>query len=283
MRSQLKQLSFHRVDEGNPEFRKGIYAFVKEHDKSDPVLLAKETLVTAWSLAEPIYLRLQAERERAKLDKKSVAPTSNRGFVEDKQTKPKNFSKKDELVEQLKEETGADEELEPVKQEEFADFADIDQIPFKFSSSEVTMFRFSQKYKGVPVYNSLSVVELDENKDIVSIQSSLAKDINGLSPDPKLKQKDIGELIKEKEGIDFGSNVALNPSLYYYFDSKKRNWRLVYITKIKVNSDSSKASKRDVGFTGLVKYNYVIDAHSQEIVDKLPCLRTLMPISEKSH
>jgi Zn-dependent metalloprotease len=272
MRSQLKQLSFHRIDEGNPEFRKGIYTFVKEHDKSDPVLLAKETLVKAWNLAEPIYSKLQAER--AKLDKKSVAPTPNRGLVWDKQTKPQNFSKKDEFVEQLKEETGAEEELEPVKKEEFAD---IDQIPFK--SSQVTMFRFSQKYKGVPVYNSLSVVELDKDKNIVSIQSSLAKDINDLSPDPKLKQKDIGELIKEKEGIDFGSNVDLNPSLYYYFDSKKRKWRLVYITKIKVNSDSSKASKRDVGFTGMVMNNYVIDAHSEEIVDRLPCVRTLMPIS----
>jgi hypothetical protein len=89
MRSQLKQLSFHRVDEGNPEFRKGIYAFVKEHDKSDPVLLAKETLVRAWNLAEPIYSKRQAER--AKQTKKSVTSTPNRGFVGDRQTKPQNF------------------------------------------------------------------------------------------------------------------------------------------------------------------------------------------------
>jgi Zn-dependent metalloprotease len=272
MRSQLKQPSFHRVDEGNPEFRKGIYAFVKEHDKSDPVLLAKETLVTAWNLAEPIYLKLQAEW--AKLDKRSVASTPNKGFVEDKQTKSQVFSKKDKLVEQLKEETGAEEELEPVKKEEFAD---IDQIPFK--SSQVTMFRFSQKYKGVPVYNSLSVVELDKDKNIVSIQSSLAKDINDLSPDPKLKQKDIGELIKEKEGIDFGSNVDLNASLYYYFDSKKETWRLVYITDIKVKSNFHEASKEKTGFNEMIMNNYVVDAHRKEIVDRLPCVRTLMPIS----
>jgi hypothetical protein len=126
------------------------------------------------------------------------------------------------------------------------------------------------------------VVEFDKDKNIVSIQSSLARDINGLSPEPSLEEDDIGGLIKQQEEIDFGSNVELNPLLCYYFDSKKGKWRLVYITDIKVNSNSSKASKGDAGFTGMVMYNYVIDAHSKEIVDRLPCVRTLMPISEKS-
>jgi Zn-dependent metalloprotease len=134
------------------------------------------------------------------------------------------------------------------------------------------MVRFLEEFREVPIYASLSAVELDKNNNIVSIQSSYVDYID-LSPEPKInpdKVKDL--LIKSQDNESLNKIVKdldLNPSLYYYYDNEEQKWRLVYITNISIKQKSKSNLLPEL-------VNYIIDAHSGKIVSRLPCVRSLV-------
>ncbi len=161
-----------------------------------------------------------------------------------------------------------------------------------FNLTKTHIVKFRQKYRNIPVYGAQVTVEVDEKNELLAINSAIG-DPNGINASPKVERNEIKHLIEEKKGYNL-ADLALNPTLYYYYDSTKECWRLVYITDIKYKDRTNKITEtenysqfkdRTNKVTETENYSqfksiqemvdYVIDAHTTEIVVELPRVRTL--------
>jgi hypothetical protein len=168
------------------------------------------------------------------------------------------------------------------------EFELVDKYQSKFT--QAFKFKYRLRYQGIPLYGSSIIVDLDEdNKFLFANSSEVAQDeaIKKGFPDknPKVTEKDLKDSIYEyclKKGEPISPEALkdcdINPQLYYYFkhfsngsSHKLGEWRLVYVTNIKVMAPTS--GGKSVG-TSLELTDYVIDAHTGEIILELSNLRT---------
>ncbi|GAB1544542.1 hypothetical protein NUACC21_72180 [Scytonema sp. NUACC21] len=148
-----------------------------------------------------------------------------------------------------------------------SEFESIDTQWLNLTNTRIVKFR--QKYRDIPVYGAQVVVEVDEQNELLAINSAIGEP-NGINASPQVKPDEIKHIIEGKKGYKL-PDLDLNPTLYYYYDSKKGSWRLVYITDI-IFKDSEKYSQSQFL---MEMVDYVIDAHTKEIVLELPRVRTL--------
>ncbi len=136
----------------------------------------------------------------------------------------------------------------------------------KLELTKSKVVKFRQIYKKVPVYGSLISVELEENNGLIGINSAVAQ-LKNINPIATLSPTSIIEQIKKLAGY---SNDELKevPRLYFYYDSKSEIWRLVYITE-DVRKYSMVTSPVD-------HFDYVIDAHTGELVAEIPRVNTVL-------
>jgi Zn-dependent metalloprotease len=151
----------------------------------------------------------------------------------------------------------------------------IEAVPLTGTQS----VKFCQYYRRTPVYGSLVVVELDKKNELVSINSALTEPTN-VDPVASVSPADALKTVSERSGTD-AKTLDATPNLYYYFDREQQKWRLVYITrdvpKMRTNgaSDSEEAtagvSNRRIQSSRVpMIFDYVIDAHTGELVVELP-------------
>ena len=168
------------------------------------------------------------------------------------------------------------------------EFELVDKYQSKFT--QAFKFKYRLRYQGIPLYGSSIIVDLDEdNKFLFANSSEVAQDeaVKKGFPDknPKVTEKDLKDSIS-KYCLEKGEPISpealehcdVNPQLYYYFkhfsngsSHKLGEWRLVYVTNIKVMAPTS--GGKSVG-TSLELTDYVIDAHTGEIMLELSNLRT---------
>lgn len=170
------------------------------------------------------------------------------------------------------------------------EFERVDKYQSKFT--QAFKFKYRLRYQGIPLYGSSIIVDLDEdNKFLFANSSEVAQDeaVKKGFPDknPKVTEKDLKDSISEyclnlKKGEPISPEALkhcdVNPQLYYYFkhfsngsSHKLGEWRLVYVTNIKVMAPTS--GGKSVG-TSLELTDYMIDAHTGEIILELSNLRT---------
>src|SRR5258708_1155734 len=122
-----------------------------------------------------------------------------------------------------------------------------------------TVVKFRQQVHGIPIYGSLISVELDDNNDMVSLNSNLAV------PDVKsflAKISPADALAKVAAAAGYGRDrPQVVPALTLFFDSKGK-WRLAYIAE---NVHSRKTEQ-----SGPLVYDVVIDALTGSLVAELP-------------
>jgi Zn-dependent metalloprotease len=128
-----------------------------------------------------------------------------------------------------------------------------------------TVVKFRQQIKGIPVFASLVSVELDDDNEPVSLNSSLAKPdlasyVARISPLDALKR--IADLAGY--GRDLPEGV---PALHLFLDHRG-NWRLAYIVEDVRGRIKGKASA--AGHQIPLVYDYVIDALAGSLVAELP-------------
>ena len=164
----------------------------------------------------------------------------------------------------------------------------VDKYQSKFT--QAFKFKYRLRHQGIPLYGSSIIVDLDEdNKFLFANSSEVAQDeaVKKGFPDknPKVTEEDIKDSIYEyclKKGEPISPEALkdcdINPELYYYFkhfsngsSDKLGEWRLVYVTNIKVMAPTG--GEKSVG-TSLELTDYVIDAHTGEIMLELSNLRT---------
>ncbi|NCR42045.1 MAG: hypothetical protein GPJ21_20820 [Microcystis aeruginosa W13-11] len=168
------------------------------------------------------------------------------------------------------------------------EFELVDKYQSKFT--QAFKFKYRLRHQGIPLYGSSIIVDLDEDdKFLFANSSEVAQDeaVKKGFPDknPKVTEKDLKDSISKyclKKGEPISPEALkdcdINPQLYYYFkhfsngsSHKLGEWRLVYVTNIKVMAPTS--GEKSVG-TSLELTDYVIDAHTGQIILELSNLRT---------
>jgi Zn-dependent metalloprotease len=139
--------------------------------------------------------------------------------------------------------------------------------------------KFHQKYKDVPVYGAQVNVEIDEENELIAINSAIGVPI-GIDENPKIKSDELKDLIQKitKHGL---KKSVLKSTLYYYFDSTQTQerenklqdgqWRLVYLVENQI--DKTNDTQMFESIHEMV--DYVIDAHTGKLVSELPCVKTI--------
>jgi Zn-dependent metalloprotease len=130
--------------------------------------------------------------------------------------------------------------------------------------------KFRQTLNGVPVYGTLVTVELDENNALVSLDSSLGRP--DVDPVASVSPADAVSAARAHPG--FNPNLdGIVPQLNYWFDPAATQWRLVYILEnVRVTTDQAtmRDEDRDSGLEPPRLVDYIVDAHSGEVVSVAP-------------
>lgn len=139
------------------------------------------------------------------------------------------------------------------------------------------MVKFCQYYRRTPVYGSLVAVELDKKNGLVSINSALTEPTN-VDPVASVAPADVLKTVARSSGQEV-ANIKATPNVYYYFDRDAQRWRLVYITRDVPKQRGSEdpeentagvSSRRTQSYRVPQAFDYVVDAHSGELVSELP-------------
>jgi Zn-dependent metalloprotease len=134
------------------------------------------------------------------------------------------------------------------------------------------MVKFRQTLHDIPVYGSLVSVELDDDNNLVGIDSTLGEPTG---VDPVAEVSPAAALRSAADARD-GYTPALAgvvPRLSYYFDRRAAHWRLVYILQnVPVTHDRSAETARDRASDLEPPHivDYVVDAHDGSVVALLP-------------
>jgi Zn-dependent metalloprotease len=152
---------------------------------------------------------------------------------------------------------------------------DDDESEFKSLGVETvpltgtTIVKFRQQINGIPVFGSLVSVELDDNNEMVSVNSNLAEP-NVASYVAKISPHEALQRIAAEAG--YGRELPKGtPQLNLYLDHKGK-WHLAYIVEdVRSRKQSRAAPIKDVPMV----YDYVIDALNGALVAELPRTPTI--------
>ena len=141
------------------------------------------------------------------------------------------------------------------------------------------MVKFCQYYRRTPVYGSLVAVELDKKNELVSINSALTEPTN-VDPVASVAPADVLKTVAQTSGQALDT-LESTPNVYYYYDREAQRWRLVYITRDVTKMKGLGVSDPEAATEGVSNrraqsynvpqvFDYVVDAHSGELVVELP-------------
>ncbi|HEX4962389.1 MAG TPA: M4 family metallopeptidase [Thermoanaerobaculia bacterium] len=154
-----------------------------------------------------------------------------------------------------------------------AEFKSLGHRKLFLTNSQTVKFR--ELYRKIPIYGSLITVEMDTRNRLLSINSSLGEPA-GVDPVAKVSPADALATIRKAAGHGEEALDA-QPVLHYYFDDAG-TWRLVYIVEDVPHREAPPAAPDDLGGPGdhLLPevFDYVVDAHSGELVATLPRTQT---------
>lgn len=179
----------------------------------------------------------------------------------------------------------------------------------KSNFTKTNKFRYRLKYREIPIYGSSVIVELDDNGKDLYLASASVDQIASAIVDQEVDQKEAVNLLRKefpenkprikKEHLPSYiknyyekqhkyislDDYNLNPSLYYFFLRKNcssdinGHWKLAYVTEIsvdnkKVHQEEGKYSENKIETVSPELFDYVIDAHTGEILVKLSNIKT---------
>ncbi len=148
----------------------------------------------------------------------------------------------------------------------------VDKIPF--TNSQYVKFR--QYYHKIPIYGSLVTVELGADNGFVSINTSIGDPAN-IDPTAKVSPSEALQKVRKLAG--YAKEPLNEPArLSFYFDQSVSRWRLVYIVEDVLRLKPSGAeSEHHIDSLPEVA-DFVIDAHTGDLVDELPRTQTMADV-----
>ncbi len=167
-------------------------------------------------------------------------------------------------------------------QGDVAEFKPVGHRNLLLTNSQTVKFR--QLYRKIPVYGSLVTVEMDAFNRLLSINSALGAPA-GVDAVAQVSPAAALATVRAAAGYANGADAAAEPldaqpRLVYYFDSSAGLWRLAYITE-DVPQRGAAAGVLDDGHGHHLPqiFDYVVDAHSGELVAALPRGQTAEPVA----
>lgn len=148
-----------------------------------------------------------------------------------------------------------------------AEFKSLGHKKLFLTNSQTVKFR--QLYRQIPVYGSLITVEMDARNRLLSINSALGEP-TGVDAVPRISPDDAVATVRKAAG--WGDEpLKVEPRLFYYYDSAGAGtWHLAYIAE---NVPQRQAEEEDDHHLPQV-FDYVVDAHSGELIATLPRTQT---------
>jgi bacillolysin len=150
-------------------------------------------------------------------------------------------------------------------------FVGIQESPLTRSK----LARFKQTHSTIPVFGSQAIVELDRDRELVSIDAEVAE-IRGI---PSMASISPAEALKKIETFTGATAESLQevaaPELTYYHDDVNNSWHLAFLFKHvpAAPTDYEQPSSANLGHRlgksprqMHPKFNYLVDAHDAEIL-----------------
>lgn len=136
----------------------------------------------------------------------------------------------------------------------------VETIPL----TETKTVKFRQTFNKIPIYGSLVTVELDDNNQLLGINSSIG-DPTDVSSVAKVSPAQAIAAVQAYPGFR-KTLTNIVPHLNYYYDQQGSRWRLAFILEDvpvtrEAKSDDSLAPRY---------MDYVVDAHTGRVVIELP-------------
>jgi bacillolysin/neutral peptidase B len=149
----------------------------------------------------------------------------------------------------------------------------IDEVP----QTRTRLVRFEQTKSTIPVFGSLAIVELDANRDLISVSAELA-DLKAISAVATLSPTEALARVSEyiqKPVTKLGDPIS--PELVFYHDDRSETWHLAYYVR-RVQGCTATAlaeahERRSSGHgfgrsprTEHPRFDYLVDAHDGTIL-----------------
>jgi len=146
-----------------------------------------------------------------------------------------------------------------------ADFHTLGTESLPLTGTQVVKFR--QVHGGIPVYGSLITVELDENNELLALNSSLGMPPEDIDPVATLSPAQAMDVVHQYAGQDATSLNAL-PRVVFYFHEPTQRWHLAYLAEniLHRQPDTSTGAMRRAPELR----DYVVDAHTKQCLAELP-------------
>src|SRR5215510_4340131 len=101
-------------------------------------------------------------------------------------------------------------------------FLGVQEVP----QSSTRVVRFEQTRARIPIFGSLAVVELDQNRELVSVNADVAE-IQGISPTPYISVRQALESVAGMIGAPVSALEKVeSPDLTFYHNDDKDSWHL---------------------------------------------------------
>lgn len=147
----------------------------------------------------------------------------------------------------------------------------VQEVP----QSSTRMVRFEQIRSKIPIFGSLAVVELDQNRELVSVNADVAE-IQGVSPIPYISVRQALESVAGKIGAPVAALEKVeSPELTFYHDDDKDIWHLAYFVRgVEGAPTEFMESVHESRLHGLAAsprsdhptLDYLVDAHSGAVL-----------------
>ncbi|NYF98338.1 M4 family metallopeptidase [Janibacter cremeus] len=129
--------------------------------------------------------------------------------------------------------------------------------------------KFRQALHGIPVYGSFVVVELDEDNELVGIDTTMGQP-EDVDPVAAIAPARAVEVARGAPG-GYTPLTDVVPRLQFYFDAADERWRLVYLLEDVPVTTRGGAKGDDAPLPEAPHLvDYVIDAHDAAVVAVLP-------------
>ena len=160
---------------------------------------------------------------------------------------------------------------------------------FKVISTETVsltgtrIVKFRQTLHEIPVYGSLVTVELGDDNEMVSIDSSLGHP-EGVDPVARVAPSQAIETARTAPDGYEPTVEGVVPRLVYYYDQADSRWRLVYMLEdvpVTLDRTAEPEPDRDSPNEPPHLVDYVIDAHDTSVVAIRPRTPSISPAGQE--
>lgn len=148
----------------------------------------------------------------------------------------------------------------------------LKQQPQKSELTKTTFVKFEQTKSGVPVFGSRAVVELDQEKNLVSAALDIA-DVGDLGTQESLSPEQAKEKLTEFCSDGEGSADIAPPTKIYFHHPTKDTWHLAwYFQSVPLAPQDEQHNQPPINLEVMghfhlpADYDYFVDAHSGDVL-----------------